>query len=139
MKYLKAYGMYLLFVLPALGLLAPVRADEAPDLSGSQLYQTFCASCHGAAAQGDGPVAPYMKITVPDLTRIATRYGGKFPSTEVHDWIDGQKLRAGHGSREMPVWGWEFYAVNGEDGARRRRADELINRLVEYLRSIQRN
>ncbi len=78
-----------------------------------------------------------MKIKVPDLTHIASRSGGKFPTLNVHEWIDGQKIRPGHGSREMPVWGWEFYAVTGDDGARRNRADKLITRLVDFLRSVQ--
>ncbi len=135
---MKARGYTLLLIPAALAALATTHADEAPNLSGAQLYQTFCASCHGPQAHGDGSVAPYMKIKVPDLTRITTRYDGKFPALEIHEWIDGQKIRRGHGSREMPVWGWEFYAVTGDDGARRKRADELIDRLVDYLRSIQR-
>jgi hypothetical protein len=42
-----------------------------------------------------------------------------------------------HGSAEMPVWGWEFYGYEGEDAMRRRRAAELIDQIVDYLRSIQ--
>jgi hypothetical protein len=37
----------------------------------------------------------------------------------------------------MPVWGWDFYAIDREDPARRARVATLIDRLVEYLRSIQ--
>ena len=111
---------------------------EAPDLSGAQLFAQFCASCHGATAHGDGPVAATLRPHVPDLTRIAVRRGGAFPAEEVRRIIDGQALQAAHGTREMPVWGWEFYGYRGEDPARRRRVEELLGRLVDYLRSIQR-
>ena len=117
---------------------SPCGADEAPDMSGSELYRVFCASCHGSQARGDGPVAATLKPVVPDLTRIAARSGGTFPAERVRATIDGQSVPRSHGTRAMPVWGWDFYAINREDPARRQRAAELIDRLVEYLRSIQR-
>lgn len=114
-------------------------ADEAPDMSGPELYRVFCASCHGPQAHGDGLVAATLKPAVPDLTRIAARNGGTFPTERVRDFIDGQTLPRAHGTRAMPVWGWDFYAISREDPARRQRAAELIDRLVEFLRSIQRD
>jgi mono/diheme cytochrome c family protein len=120
-------------------LMAICKADEAPDLSGADLYREFCAGCHGASGRGHGPVAPRLKQKVPDLTLLAKRRGGVFPAEEVHRIIDGRSMRRPHGSAEMPIWGWEFYAYEGEDAARRRRAAELIDQIVEYLRSIQRN
>ena len=127
-------------LLAAIGVTAwtGCGADEAPDFSGAELYGVFCASCHGVDAHGDGPVAPAMKTKVPDLTRIAARNGGVFPAEQVRQSIDGQKIRPAHGARDMPVWGWEFYAMKGEDAARRKRVAELIARLVDHLGSIQR-
>ena len=116
----------------------PCIADEAPDMSGSELYRVFCASCHGPQAQGDGPVAATLKPAVPDLTRIAARNGGAFPTERVRAFIDGQSVPRAHGTRAMPVWGWDFYAIDRADPARRERVAELIDRLVEYLRSLQR-
>jgi mono/diheme cytochrome c family protein len=113
------------------------RGDEAPDFSGAELYRHFCASCHGLEGRGDGPVAASLKPDVPDLTRISARNDGAFPSESVRLTIDGQDLPRAHGVRDMPVWGWEFYAVKGEDPARRQRVEELILRIVEHLRSIQ--
>jgi hypothetical protein len=113
-------------------------ADEAPDMSGAELYSVFCASCHGPQAHGDGPVAATLKPVVPDLTRIAARSGGTFPAERVRATIDGQSAPRAHGTRSMPVWGWDFYAINREDHTRRERAAWLIDRLVEHLRSIQR-
>jgi mono/diheme cytochrome c family protein len=126
--------------LAAIAIIAatPCVADEAPDMSGSELYRVFCASCHGNQGHGDGPVAATLKPVVPDLTRIAARNGGTFPVERVRTTIDGQSVPRSHGTRAMPVWGWDFYAINRQDPARRQRAAELIDRLVEYLRSIQR-
>lgn len=107
-------------------------------MSGGEMYQSFCASCHGVTAVGNGPVAPLIKINVPDLTRIAQRDGGEFPTEDVRRTIDGRFDRPAHGARDMPVWGWRLYSsTRSDDAAERARVDGLINRLVDYLRSIQ--
>jgi Cytochrome c len=117
---------------------APLLADAAPDMSGAELYQAFCASCHGPKARGNGPVAKSLRVKVPDLTRIAYRHDGQFPVELVARVIDGREFRAVHGTQDMPVWGQEFYGVAGDDPERRARSDELIDRLVGYLRTLQR-
>jgi len=109
------------------------------ELSGPELFERLCASCHGATGRGDGPVAPLVKVGVPDLTRIAFRDGGEFPAEDVRRIIDGRSERPTHGPRDMPVWGWQFYdGTSPDDSAERARVDALISRLVDYLRSIQR-
>jgi len=113
------------------------EAAEGPDLSGAELYKEFCATCHGVSGHGDGPVAVSLKSRVPDLTLIATRHGGEFPAETVHRVIDGRSMPRAHGTTAMPIWGWEFYGYEGEDATRRQRVAELIDQLVEYLRSIQ--
>lgn len=115
-----------------------VLADAAPDLSGAELYQAFCASCHGPQARGNGPVAKSLKIKVPDLRFIARRHEGRFPVDLVTRLIDGREFRAAHGTGDMPVWGREFYGFAGNDPDRRARSDQLIASMVEYLQSIQR-
>lgn len=113
---------------------------EVSQMPGAEMYESLCASCHGVGGEGNGPVAPLIKIRVPDLTRIAERDGGEFPTEDVRRIIDGRFDRPAHGSRDMPVWGWRFY--RGEtlnDPAERARVDELIDRLVVYIRSIQKS
>lgn len=105
--------------------------------SGAALYRLNCASCHGAEGRGDGPVAKSMAVTVPDLTRIAGRHGGSFPKEEVARIIDGLSPLAAHGSRQMPVWGYEFFDPRLDDEAAIALANERVNRLVEFLASIQ--
>ncbi len=129
-------GIHCLGVLALIGA-ASCEAGEAPDMSGADLYKEFCATCHGVSGHGNGPVALSLKQRVPDLTLLAKRRGGVFPTEEVHRMIDGRSMPRAHGTTEMPIWGWEFYGYEGEDAARRRQAAELIDRLVEYLGSIQ--
>ncbi len=117
----------------------PTQRDVM-QMSGLEMYESFCASCHGAEGQGDGPVAPLIKIQVPDLTRIAHRDGGEFPTEDVRRIIDGRYDRPAHGPRDMPVWGWQFYSSETlNDPAERARVDALIDRLVVYLQSIQKS
>src|SRR5208283_5767007 len=115
------------------------RALDLSSYTSVQLYMRFCSSCHGGNARGDGPVAKNFKIEVPDLTRIAHRHGGVFPTEQIRKIIDGRKTLPPHGSRDMPVWGFQFYLESQNAGYPdpQRRTDDLIARLTEYLRSIQ--
>jgi hypothetical protein len=76
-------------------------------------------------------------VPVPDLTLIAARHDGQFSADYVFRYIDGQSGEA-HGPRTMPVWGYEFYGDNADDEAAHEQAARTIDRLVTYLRSIQR-
>ena len=78
--------------------------------SGSDLFKTYCAACHGTSAHGDGPLAAMMKKPPPDLTQFAARNGGTFPSALVAQIIDGRQPVKGHGGPDMPVWGDAFRA-----------------------------
>ena len=88
-------------------------AEDLAAYNSAQLYQRFCASCHGTGGFGDGPVAPSLKVMVPDLTRLAKRRGGEFPDDLVLRIIDGRAIQVPHGTREMPVWGYEFRRAAG--------------------------
>jgi mono/diheme cytochrome c family protein len=99
---------------------------------GRTLYLNHCASCHGASARGDGPVADSLRVRPPDLTQFARRNGGVFPSAQATRIIDGRDVGA-HGSVEMPVWGNAFRATASEPDAARHR----IEAIVHYLESIQ--
>jgi mono/diheme cytochrome c family protein len=114
------------------------RAQDFVGHSGAQLYGRFCASCHGFKGYGDGPVAASLKITVPDLVRLAQRHGGVFPEEQVRKIIDGRTNLPPHGTRVMPVWGFEFNVQNVDKPDPQRRTEEMVARLTEYLRTLQR-
>jgi mono/diheme cytochrome c family protein len=113
-------------------------AEDLTDYTGPQLYKRFCASCHGPQGLGDGPVAPYFKLQPPDLTRITRRSGGEFPAERIRRIVDGRGPLPPHGSREMPVWGRELAAADGDRGPRgENRVTVLIDRLVDHLKALQ--
>ena len=116
-----------------------MSSREAPPLGEScvELYRAHCASCHGIEGRGDGPVAALMNVSVPDLTRIAVRKGGSFPEEEIARIIDGLSPLAAHGTRNMPVWGYEFYDPRLEDRKAETQVNERVDRLVAHLASIQ--
>jgi mono/diheme cytochrome c family protein len=116
---------------------APPRAS-LPAQPGARLFRASCAGCHGVNAQGSGPIAPLLTVKVPDLTRIAMRRGGVFPDDEIYRIIDGQADLTAHGPRHMPVWGYEFFGDTDDDETAHRQATEKVERLVAYLRSLQR-
>jgi mono/diheme cytochrome c family protein len=119
---------------------APAAAQSSvADQSGAELYAQFCASCHGAAGRGDGPVAPALNVAVPDLTRLAQEQGGRFPADDVAATIDGRALAISHGTQRMPVWGYRFWMDAGADRPAQDRMHTMINRLVAHLESLQRS
>ena len=106
--------------------------------SGVETFHRFCASCHGEKGHGDGPVASAIPFAVPDLTTLQQRHGGEFPVETVRKVIDGRERVVFHGTRYMPVWGYEFWVEEGADEAAEARVEIIVGNLIEYLRSIQR-
>ena len=125
-----------------LGLLAlsvaPAAFAQAFDqYSGEETYMRFCAACHGEDATGNGPVSEGLPITVPDLTGLKARRGDTFDEEVLRKIIDGQETVVLHGTRYMPVWGYEFWVEEGADDEARERVEIIVDNLVEYLRSVQ--
>lgn len=102
-------------------------------LNGVDIYRAHCASCHGVAGKGDGPVAPALNTPIPDLSTITQRSGGVFPVARVRKIIMGDEVIVGHGSREMPIWGPIFHQIQ-ED---RDYGDVRLQNITDYLKSIQ--
>lgn len=116
---------------------ATAQTFVSADYSGAELFQRFCSACHGSAGHGDGPVAATMAVAVPDLTRLSARRDGEFPHQEIRDIVDGRSPLVAHGTRSMPVWGYEFWVQEGADIEAEAVARELIDRLVAYLETLQ--
>jgi mono/diheme cytochrome c family protein len=110
----------------------PVKHTSAA--SGEQMYKQYCAACHGMAGKGDGPAASALKSPMPDLTTLARRNNGKFPSEHVTAVLRfGTKIPA-HGSADMPIWGPLLQSLSKTDSAQ---VTLRITNLVEYLKSLQ--
>ncbi len=76
--------------------------------AGSALFASYCATCHGTSATGDGPLAAMLRKPPANLTLLARRNGGVFSPQMVERIIDGRHPLGGHGGGDMPVWGDAF-------------------------------
>ena len=101
--------------------------------NGRALFVTYCATCHGTSARGDGPVGERFRIPPADLTQLAKQTGGAFVAVRIQRIVDGREVKS-HGNVDMPVWGDAFKRREGlsEDAVRAR-----IEAIVRYLESIQ--
>jgi len=102
--------------------------------SGAEMYKEYCASCHGLTGKGDGPAALALKSHPADLTTIARRNNGKFPTLRIQATLDGKASVAAHGSSDMPVWGPIFRQLTPADSAKV--MQRTVN-LTKHLESIQ--
>ena len=116
------------------------RATAQPQPGGSaalggSLFKTYCASCHGTSARGDGPLAEHMRRPPANLTEIARRNKGAYPKDLVYRIIDGRQRVPGQGGPDMPVWGDAFMRTS--DAADEASVRHRIQALVDYLEAIQ--
>jgi len=102
--------------------------------SGKEMFVNYCASCHGKTGVGDGPAAAALKIAPADLTQLAKKNGGKYPSMRVASVLNGQANLAAHGNTEMPVWGSVFRQMSGGHEGE---VQQRIANLNHYIESLQ--
>lgn len=120
---------------PASATQVQTSAGPAIQKGGADLFRTYCASCHGTSGMGDGPLASSMRRKPANLTQIAKRNGGQYPSELVYRVIDGRQPVRGHGGPDMPVWGDAFARTT--EAADEASVKLKIQALVAYLQSIQ--
>ena len=87
------------------------NAEPNPE-AGGQVFATYCATCHGVGAKGDGPMAKMLTTPPTDLTRLAENNDGQFPTFRVVRQIDGRDPLLAHGG-EMPLFGQLFDFADG--------------------------
>jgi len=110
---------------------APAAVTSAA--SGEEMFNTYCAVCHGKSGKGDGPAAPEFKTPPANLTLLATNNNGKFPAAHVAETIrTGPRDAKAHGSRDMPVWGNVFAAMG--DSAQ---VEQRVTNLTHYVETLQ--
>jgi len=109
---------------------APVTSAQ----SGKQMFEAYCASCHGASGRGDGPAASALNPPPSDLTALSKNNGGKFPSDRVLSILRGQGTVTAHGNREMPVWGKVFWSMSQ---GHETEVNQRITNLTHYIESLQ--
>ena len=107
----------------------PIKQTPASDAK--KMFDTYCAVCHGKEGKGNGPAAASLTKVPADLTKISARNGGTFPEVKVRRYIEGLDEVAAHGTRDMPMWGDLFKALNRDTAAIR------IEALAQYLKGMQ--
>lgn len=118
-------GLLLAAMLPWAG--ATYAADTT---SGAALYRKYCASCHGLAGQGDGPVGALLSTPPTDLTKLRST------ESELMRQIDGRSVIRAHGTSQMPVWGEVFEESLIGEPHRRRTTLLKLEALADYVRSL---
>jgi mono/diheme cytochrome c family protein len=111
----------------------PKKTDNAPlQLTGGQIFQSYCAPCHGKDAKGNGPMAAVLKVPPPDLTTLSKSHGGKFPVDYAGTVVKNGVNVPAHGTAEMPIWGATF-----TDYRTHQLVTLRISELTRYLESLQ--
>ncbi|WP_108815238.1 c-type cytochrome [Loktanella sp. Alg231-35] len=129
--------MRLIALVTALGLACPAAAQDA--MQGEALFGFYCATCHGTDARGDGPMSPSLVVPPADLSTLAARGEGVFPTLRVIMRIDGRDPLVSHGSM-MPVYG-DFFAgtdvaTKAETGQPIMTSQPIVD-LLAYLKALQ--
>ncbi|MCG6923958.1 MAG: cytochrome c [Acidobacteria bacterium] len=119
---------------PASGV-GPQERSSTYVVSGSYTYRTYCAGCHGEKGKGDGPLAENLQFLPPDLTQMAKRNGGDYPTSTIRRIVDGREPVEGRGGPDMPVWGDAF--KNTETGFDDEQVRLKIASVVDYVRTLQ--
>lgn len=127
-------AMYPLLAMAQQKEIKHVPVKQTSPASGQQMFNTYCAVCHGKDGKGSGPAAEALKATPTDLTTLAAKNGGKYPSERVSSAIRGDVAVPAHGTKDMPVWGSLFWHMSqGHQGEVQLR---LAN-LNKYIESMQ--
>lgn len=111
-----------------------VPITNVPSNSGQAMFKSYCAVCHGTDGKGNGPAATAMKTQPTDLTLLARKNGGKYPSAHVAAVIRGQATLPAHGSQDMPIWGPLFSSISqGHES----QVQQRTTNLVSYIETLQ--
>jgi len=111
----------------------PIKPTSAA--SGKEMFNQYCATCHGIDGKGNGPAASAMKAPVTDLTQLAKKHDGKYPANSVASVLKfGGGPAASHGSAEMPVWGPLFKSL---DKYHDTVVQQRISNIVNYIETLQ--
>lgn len=111
---------------------APIQPTSAA--SGKDMFNQYCAPCHGADAKGNGPAATAMKSAPTDLTQLTRKHDGKFPAAKVASVLNFGSGLPSHGSADMPVWGPLFRSLDKYHDSV---VQQRVSNIIGYIESLQ--
>jgi hypothetical protein len=103
---------------------------------GKQMFNSYCAPCHGVDGRGHGPMASSLKVPPTDLSKLAAANGGKFPVTHLLSVLRFGVDHPAQGAAEMPVWVPIFASMNRTSSIDR---EQRTTNLIHYLHGLQAN
>lgn len=123
--------------IAALSMLVATAA-RATDHPGQAPFEQYCASCHGQAADGQGPMAEQLKKKPEDLRKLHQVFGSPLAKPRLREVIDGRDMPRAHGTSDMPVWGEKLLASvpptpDGKEFFKR----GTIFVIIDYLETLQ--
>jgi mono/diheme cytochrome c family protein len=108
-------------------------ARTAPT-SGKQMFQSYCAPCHGQDGRGHGPLAAQLREQPANLTLLSRRFQGRYPDARIVSVLMYGSGPTTRGISAMPAWGPVLAKM---DQANRQDAQLRIRNLIRYLETIQ--
>jgi mono/diheme cytochrome c family protein len=117
-----------------------VLAQQSSFDLGKREYGLHCAVCHGLTGKGDGPYNQ-TRTRATDLTILTKANKGMFPFQRVWEVIDGRQEVEAHGTRDMPIWGTYFEAIDSADTSRSYNPEPYVRTrvmaLTDYIYQFQ--
>jgi len=108
--------------------------QQTSPASGKDMFNAYCAPCHGIDGKGNGPAAAAMKSPPTDLSELAKTHNGKYPAAYVSGILRFGSGPSSHGSADMPVWGPLFRSLDKyHDAVEQQR----VSNLVSYIETLQ--
>jgi mono/diheme cytochrome c family protein len=128
-------SMRCLILVALIGLTGCV-AEDAQD-PGQETYTSYCVSCHGRSAEGDGPLADDLPVPPADLTMLAAGNNGVFPYSGVMAQIYGYPGQFHVMPEFGPLLDGPKVMWRDENGAIVETPKALLE-LAKYLETLQR-
>lgn len=117
-----------------------VLAQQPKGDLGKKEYALHCAVCHGLTGKGDGSYNQ-TRMRPTDLTGLTNANKGVFPYQRIWEIIDGRQEIEAHGTRDMPIWGTYYRAIDSADRSGSYDPEPYvrtrIKALIDYIHRLQ--